>query len=199
MFSFRSLPLIVRKFPLLSWMEYQLQFYTVYYMIIARKYVFHNITGLTFLCLRHEMAEGHIEFTLCMCVFVYSRIVSGPQLSHSLWDLKIIWHKCSSWHDDVSQTRTMWLGQRSRSQSALILCAYTSVKPVCVRSITLLCMVGFKNNMAQMIILTRQYVPNKNHVPRSKVKVTVHTYTLCTDFSETCSCQTHNFVMHCGI
>ena len=32
------------------------------------------------LCLGHEMAEGHIEFTLsvCVCVFVYSRIVSGP-------------------------------------------------------------------------------------------------------------------------
>ena len=35
-------------------------------------------SGMTFLflCPRHAMAEGHIEFTLSM--FVYSRIVSGP-------------------------------------------------------------------------------------------------------------------------
>ena len=33
-----------------------------------------------FLCPHHKMAEGHIEFTLSvyLCVFVYSRIVSGP-------------------------------------------------------------------------------------------------------------------------
>ena len=40
---------------------------------------------------------------------------------------------------------------------------------------------------------------NKNHVARSKVKVTVCTYTLCIDFSEICLCPTHNFVMHNGI
>ena len=37
----------------------------------------------------------------------------------------------------------------------------------------LLCMVGFKNNWAQMIIKTRRCVVCKNHVPSSKVKVTV--------------------------
>ena len=35
-----------------------------------------------FLCPRHKMAEEHIEFTLSVCVsvcvFVYSRFVSGP-------------------------------------------------------------------------------------------------------------------------
>ena len=47
--------------------------------------VFLNVLR-AFLCPRHEMAEGHIEFNLSMCVcvyvyvcvFVYSRIVSGP-------------------------------------------------------------------------------------------------------------------------
>ena len=72
------------------------------------------------LCPRHKMAEGHIEFTLCVCVCV-----------------------C------VSQVR--------------------------VRPITSLCMVGFKNNLAQMIIKTRRGVACKNHVARLKVKVTVGT------------------------
>ena len=34
---------------------------------------------------------------------------------------------------------------------------------------------GFENNLAQMIVMTRRCVANKNHVTRSKVKVTVHT------------------------
>ena len=65
--------------------------------------------------------------------------------------------------------------QRSRSQSALKLCAQTSVKPVNVGPITLLCIVGFENNMAQMIIMTRGCVANKNRVPSSKFKVIDHT------------------------
>ena len=42
------------------------------------------------------------------------------------------------------------------------------------RPITSTCMVGFGNNLAQ-IIITRHCVANKNHVARSKVKVTVRT------------------------
>ena len=34
-------------------------------------------------------------------------------------------------------------------------------------------MVGFENNLAQIIIITSQCVVNKNHVTKSKVKVTV--------------------------
>ena len=34
---------------------------------------------------------------------------------------------------------------------------------------------GFENNLAQIILMTRQCVANKNHVARSKVKVTVRT------------------------
>ena len=94
----------------------------------------------------------------------------------------------------MSRTKTMTLGQRSRSQSALKLSAYTSVKPVRVRPISLLCMEGIKNNLAQMIIMIRHCVLTKNHIARSKVKVTVRT--LCIDFSDTCSSPTHNFVMH---
>ena len=44
-----------------------------------------------------------------------------------------------------------------------------------VRPITSLFMVGFTNHLAQMIIKTRQCVSHKNHVARSKVKVTVGT------------------------
>ena len=66
----------------------------------------------------HEMAEGHKEFTLSVCLFIYK--------NH-------------------------------------------------VQPITLSSMVEFKNNFAQMIIMTRLCVTNKNHVARSKVKVTVST------------------------
>ena len=37
-----------------------------------------------------------------------------------------------------------------------------------------------------MIIMTKQCVLNKNHVGKSKVYVTVRTFTLYIDFSETC-------------
>ena len=86
-----------------------------------------------------------------------------------------------------SRTRATLLGYRSRSQSALKLCAHASIKLVHVRTIFLSCMVGFENNVVQIIIITKQCVMNKNHVVRSKVYVTVHTLTLCIDFSETCS------------
>ena len=52
--------------------------------------------------------------------------------------------------------------------------------------------------MAQIIIMTRRCVANKNHVARSKIKVTAGTLTLFIDLSETCSCPTQNFVMHGG-
>ena len=61
-----------------------------------------------------------------------------------------------------------------------------------VRPITSLCMVGFKNHLAQMIIKTRQCVACKNHVTRLKVKVTVGTLSFC--ILE--SCPTHKFIMH---
>ena len=82
----------------------------------------------------------------------------------------------------------MLLGYRSRSQSALKLCADASLKLVHVRTITLSCMVGFENNLVQMVILTKQCVMNKNHVARSIIYVTVCTQTLCKNFSETSSC-----------
>ena len=44
-----------------------------------------------------------------------------------------------------------------------------------VRAITKPYMMGFATNVAQMIIMTRPCVQKKNHVARSKVKVTVHT------------------------
>ena len=79
----------------------------------------------------------------------------------------------------------MFVDQRSRSQLALKLCAQASVKPVCVRSMILSCIVGLKNNLARIIITTSRCVANINHVDRSKVKVTVCTLTLCIGFTET--------------
>ena len=165
----------------------------------------------------------------------------------------------------------MSLGQRSRSQSVLKVCALASVKPVCVRLITLLsrmpqtwCDIGiwfsirsyvhpstfattlawtllfrfvtlksfeilwhhlaykvkvtagslillipelcpihnftwnlvrFENYLAQMIITTKQCVTCKNHVARSEVKVTVHTYSLYIGILYSA----HYFIIHGGI
>ena len=67
-----------------------------------------------------------------------------------------------------------------RIESYLSVCVRACVRLcVCVfqnrvRPITSACMVGFRNNLAQMIIITRHCVANK-HVARSKVKVTVRT------------------------
>ena len=49
------------------------------------------------------------------------------------------------------------------------------MKLVHVRTITLSYIVGFENNLIQMIIMTKQCVMNKNYVVRSKVYVTVST------------------------
>ena len=97
-----------------------------------------------------------------------------PKLNHAWWNLKIIWHQLSSQQDDVSHTRTMLLGQRSRSQLAVKVCMFQNH----VRPISSSCMVGFKNYLAQMIITTRQCVMCKNRVARSKFKVTA-AFTVC--------------------
>ena len=73
------------------------------------------------------------------------------------------------------------------------------MKPVRVQPIILLCIMGFKNNLAQIIIMTRQFVTNKNHVARLKGKVTVRSLTLYKGFNETCSCSANTFVMRGGI
>ena len=67
-----------------------------------------------------------------------------------------------------------------------------------VRPIILSCIVGLENNLAQLVIMTRRCVANKNHVARSKVKVSVCTLTLCIGFSKTCLCPIHYIVMHGG-
>ena len=53
-------------------------------------------------------------------------------------------------------------------------------------------LVRFENYLAEMIITTRRYVIGKIHVARSKVKVTVSTYSLCTGLNETYLCPAHN-------
>ena len=81
-----------------------------------------------------------------------------------------------------------------------LLWAVTSSRPIlCNRKHRyFFSLMGFEDNLAQMIIMTTRCVANKNHVARSKVKVTVRTLALCIDFSETCSCPAHKFVMHGG-
>ena len=65
----------------------------------------------------------------------------------------------------------MSLGQKLRSQLALKVCVFQ----IHVQPITSLYIVGFKNYLAEMIIVTRLSVACKNHVPKSKVKVTAVT------------------------
>ena len=84
----------------------------------------------------------------------------------------------------------MLLGQRSRSQLSLKVCVFQ----IHVQPITSSCMVGFENYLAEMIIMTRQCVLYKNHVARSKVKVTASTLSLCIPES----CPTHKFIPKIG-
>ena len=49
------------------------------------------------------------------------------------------------------------------------------MKLVHVRTIFLSCIVGFEDNLVQMLIMTKQCFMNKNHVVRSKVYVSVGT------------------------
>ena len=76
--------------------------------------------------------------------------------------------------DRPDMTLDVYRGRKTTIQYTK-LSAYASVKLVHVRPITLYCMMGFENHLAQMIIMTRRCVPCKNHVTRLKVKVTVCT------------------------
>ena len=55
-----------------------------------------------------------------------------------------------------ARTMSQHVGQISRSQSALKLCAYAAVKQVHVKPITLSCMVGFQNDLEQIIIMRQK-------------------------------------------
>ena len=65
------------------------------------------------------------------------------------------------------------------------------MKPVCIQPISLSFVVGFINNLAQMLIMIRQCVANIKHVAGPNVKVT--------GYNEILSYPTHNFVLHGGI
>ena len=52
---------------------------------------------------------------------------------------------------------------------------------------------GVKNYLTEMIITTSQCVVCKNYVPRSKVNITVQTYSLCIGIPYSA----HNFIRHC--
>ena len=60
-------------------------------------------------------------------------------------------------------------------------------------------MLGFINNVAQMIIMTRGCVANKSHVASSKFKVIDHTQTLFIGYNKSPLYPAHNFVLHGGI
>ena len=53
--------------------------------------------------------------------------------------------------------------------------------------------------MAQMIIMTRGCVANKNHVASSKLKVIDNSYTLFIGYNISLLYPAHNFVLHDGI
>ena len=53
--------------------------------------------------------------------------------------------------------------------------------------------------MAQMVIMTRRYVANKNHVTSSKFKVIDYTLTLYIGYNKSLLYPAHNFVLHGGI
>jgi hypothetical protein len=73
------------------------------------------------------------------------------------------WHKCLPHQDDVSRLRFMSI------------CPY--VRPHLhnnhVQTVILSCIDGFWNNLEQMFIIWQCCVMSKNHVPSSKVKVTL--------------------------
>ena len=116
---------------------------------------------------KNHVARSKVKVTVSTSSFLGSKIVYDPLLHHAWSDLKIIWHKCSSRPDNESYIRTMSQGQ----QSALSVFGFKNR----VRLITSSCKVGFKNDLAQIIITTRRCVACKNLVARSKVKVTVGT------------------------
>ena len=60
-------------------------------------------------------------------------------------------------------------------------------------------MLGFINNVPQMIIMTRGCVANKNHVASSKFKAIDHTYTLFIGYNKSLLYPAHNFVLHSEI
>ena len=60
-------------------------------------------------------------------------------------------------------------------------------------------MFGFINNVAQIIIMTRECVANKNHVTSSKFTVIDYTSTLFIDYIKSLLYPAHNFVLHGGI
>ena len=73
------------------------------------------------------------------------------------------------------------------------------MKPVCVRPVTLSCMVGFEKKMVQMIFMTSRCVANKIYVASLKANVIVRTLTLLTDYNESLLYPAYNFVLHDGI
>ena len=60
-------------------------------------------------------------------------------------------------------------------------------------------MLGFINNVAQMIIMTRGCVANKTHIASLKFKVTDHTLTLFKGYNKSLLYPVRNFVLHGGI
>ena len=62
-------------------------------------------------------------------------------------------------------------------RKCVFVCVFVCMFQNCVLLIVLSCIMGFENNLAQMIIMTRQCIVYNNHVDRSKFKITVHTQT----------------------
>ena len=120
--------------------------------------------------IRHFYApqrEAYSFRTVCQSAF----FLSSPYLYYPWMDFQITWQKCLAYQDDVSRERTTPLSQRLRSHRQFK-CKNVTIR---VRSVILLCMDGFSNNLAQMFSISRRYVVRKNYALISKVKVTLVT------------------------
>ena len=101
---------------------------------------------------RHKMAEGHIEFTLSLCVRACVCVCVPESCStHNLVGFKNYMAEMIITTRQCVACKNILLGQRSRSQSALKVFAFQ----IHVRRITSSYMVGFKNYLAETIITTR--------------------------------------------
>ena len=114
---------------------------------------------------------------------VHIRTITLSCMVHVMHDLKIIWYKWSSWQNNMSWTRTMSLGQDLCYRLHLNF-VHRFQWNVFVSTHNLSIFLGFIYNVAQMIIMIRGCVANKNHVSSLEFKVIDHTQTLFVGYNK---------------
>ena len=152
------------------------------------------------------MAEEHRVYPVhvCVCVCMCFRLcVPESCLTNNFIMHGGIW-KLFGTNDHQDKTRQCVACKNHVARSKVKVTAGTlslCISKWCPTDNFIWKLVGFENRLPEMIIMTRRCVGCKNHIPRSKVKVTVHTYSLCIGIL--CSAQFvhrhHNFIWHGGI